>query len=437
AVVDSGIDGTATEFRGRLSAFYDFTNGGQSTAATDAYGHGTHVAALIGANSLMFAGIAPNVHLVGVKVLDANGQGKTSDLVAALDFLVANKQKLNIQIVNLSLGHPILEPAATDPLVVAVERAVAAGLVVVTSAGNYGENPTTGVAGYAGNAPSAITAGSLDLHGTAARSDDTVSPFSSRGPTWYDGLVKPDILAPGHGLFGVAAAGSTLETSNTAKLSSSGADIKLFGTSMVAATTTGVVALALEINRRGFPDAGRDLPPNALKAMLQYSSVAVMDPVAGVEYDLLTQGAGGLNALGAISLAGPLTRLRRSAPGGSPRPSKSARSSAGRPCRGRAASSGAIRCSSDRPSTATPRPGRPTSRGATRSSGARTSSCRTRSSGAIRSCGATRSSGARVSTVTTTTTIATIATIATSDQVPLVARAPVYQEAAPPGKVPR
>ena len=289
AVVDSGIDGTATQFQGRISAFYDFTTkagrNGTTSTATDAYGHGTHVAGLIGASSLTFGGIAPKVHFVGIKVLDATGAGKTSHLIKAIEFLVANKSKLNIHIINLSLGHPILEPAKTDPLVQAVEKAVAAGLVVVTSAG------------------------SLDVHGTADRRDDTASAFSSRGPTWYDGFAKPDVLAPGHGLFSTSAAGSELsKTAST--LSASGDAVKLYGTSMAAATTTGVVALLLEANRAAFPAAGRDLPPNAVKAMLQFSAVPVRESASGPELDLLTQGAGGLNGLGALALAKSLDPSR-------------------------------------------------------------------------------------------------------------------------------
>jgi serine protease AprX len=190
---------------------------------------------------------------------------------------------------------------------------VAAGLVVVASAGNYGQNPTTGESGYAGitspgNAPSAITAGSLDVQGTADRRDDTASPFSSRGPTWYDGFAKPDVLAPGHGLFSASAKGSSLARTSTASMS--GDAVKLYGTSMAAATTTGVVALLLEANRAAFPAAGRDLPPNALKAMLQFSAVALNEPGPGRELDLLTQGAGGLNGAGALSLAGSLDPSR-------------------------------------------------------------------------------------------------------------------------------
>lgn len=306
AVIDSGIDGTAPEFADRIADFYDFTTGGRRAPATDDYGHGTHVAGLIGAAGSTFRGVAPKVEFVGLKVLDANGQGRTSDVIAALDFVTQNKRRLGIHIVNLSMGHPIYEPAASDPLVLAVERAVAAGLVVVTSAGNIGQHPETGVTGYAGitspgNAPSALTVGSLDLRGTADRRDDTVSPFSSRGPTWYDGYAKPDIVAPGHGLFAVAASGSMLAETST--LSASGTAAKLYGTSMAAATASGVVALLLEANRAAFPDAAGALTANGIKAILQYTSLAVADPAAGAEFDALTAGAGGINALGALTLA--------------------------------------------------------------------------------------------------------------------------------------
>lgn len=309
AVIDSGLDGTAPGLSGRISAFYDFTSGGRKSTPTDAYGHGSHVAGLIGAAAASFRGIAPGVHFVGLKVLDGQGQGRTSDVIAALDFVVANRRRLGVDVVNLSLGHPILEPAATDPLVQAVERAVAAGLVVVASAGNLGQHPTTGVVGYAGitspgNAPSAITAGSFDMHGTADRRDDTVSAFSSRGPTWFDALAKPDLVAPGHGLFAVNAGDSTLSRLSTQ--STGGTAIKMFGTSMAAATTTGVVALVIETTRTAFPTAGRALPPSAIKAVLQYTSIAVGARSADTEADLLTGGAGALNAAGALRLAATL-----------------------------------------------------------------------------------------------------------------------------------
>src|SRR5919198_770048 len=207
AIVDSGI-APSDDFGGRITGFYDFTQGGVATAPYDDYGHGTHIAGLIGSSGKLsnyeYQGIAPDVRLIGFKVLDGVGKGKTSDVINAIEYIVANRDKLNVQIINLSLGHPIYAPAQQDPLVQAVEKASAAGLIVVASAGNFGENPKSGV-GYTGvtspgNVPSAITVGAAMTSNTATRDDDVVAPYSSRGPTWFDAFVKPDVVAPAHGL---------------------------------------------------------------------------------------------------------------------------------------------------------------------------------------------------------------------------------------------
>ena len=126
-------------------------------------------------------GISPAPEkLLPFKVLDSQGSGYTSDVIEAIDLAVQYKRLVGIDIINLSLGHPIYEPAATDPLVQAVERATAAGIVVVASAGNHGTNRETGEIGYAGitspgNAPSALTIGSVNTAGHLTRSDETVS----------------------------------------------------------------------------------------------------------------------------------------------------------------------------------------------------------------------------------------------------------------------
>ena len=208
AIIDSGIAPSAN-FSGRISAFYDFTNGrnGVAVAAYDDYGHGTHIAGLIGSSGLLSAGtlqgVAPGVRLVGLKVLDGTGAGSTSDVIAALQYATANKSRLNIQVVNMSLGHPINAAAEDDPLVQAVQQASAAGLIVVVSAGNVGRNPTTGLVGYAGitspcNAPAAICVGAANTQNTATGATtssrptargarpgmtDTRSPTSSRRAT--------------------------------------------------------------------------------------------------------------------------------------------------------------------------------------------------------------------------------------------------------------
>ena len=85
----------------------------------------------------------------------------------------------------------------------------------MASAGNFGQNPTTGQVGYSGatspgNAPSAITVGCAVTQGTLTRGDDRVAAYSSRGPTWYDAYVKPNLVAPGHSLASDAPVGSTL-----------------------------------------------------------------------------------------------------------------------------------------------------------------------------------------------------------------------------------
>ena len=294
AVIDSGIE-TGPDFGNRISAFYDFTNGDiRATAPMDAYGHGTHVAGLVASR---FVGVAPQVHLIGLRVLDAQGQGSADSVMRAIEFAIVNKDSLNIQILNLSLGHPIYEAAASDPMVQEVERAVRAGLVVVLSAGNFGLNPATGLPGYGGiaspgNAPSAYSIGAVRTFNTATRDDDRIAAFSSRGPTRYDGFVKPDFSAPGQNILSVAAKGSTLRLAQEAR-GNSGNYMRLNGTSMAAGIASGVAALALQANP--------DLTPNALKAVLEYSAIDVKAD-GGQSADFVTQGVGAISG-GAVALA--------------------------------------------------------------------------------------------------------------------------------------
>jgi len=306
AVIDSGI-APMPDLARQITAFYDFTAGGIATAPSDAYGHGTHVAGLIAGSGQLsmggYAGIAPEVRLIGMKVLDGNGQGYASHALAAIEFAIDHRVELGIDVINLSLGHPVLEPPADDPLVQAVERATAAGIVVVASAGNFGRRPGQAAAGYAGiaspgNAPSAVTVGALRTRDTAARRDDSVAPFSSRGPTWFDGQIKPDLVAPGHELVATMSPAAALFRASSARLAGSYA--ALSGTSMAAAVTSGVVALMIEARRLAAGTTA--LTPNTVKMALQYTAVAVARRESGVPKQL-EQGAGGLNAAAAIELA--------------------------------------------------------------------------------------------------------------------------------------
>src|SRR5262249_30396206 len=141
AVVDSGISAHQAIAQ-RVLANVSFVTGDPSVA--DAYGHGTHVAGIITGNGsaanqvtpLYSGGIAPGANLVNLRVLGADGTGLTSDAVAGIEWAIANKAKYNIRVINISFGHPVMEPSATDPLCEAVAEAVQAGLVVVAAAGN-------------------------------------------------------------------------------------------------------------------------------------------------------------------------------------------------------------------------------------------------------------------------------------------------------------
>jgi serine protease AprX len=333
AVIDSGIS-PSRDFSGRITAFYDFVNGTvQSTQPLDEYGHGTHVAGLIGGDGSLsykqYMGVAPKVRFIGMRVLDRRGAGFTSNVIAALELAVAQKNTLGIDLINLSLGHPIYEPVATDPLVRAVEAAVRAGIVVVASAGNYGADPNTLLPAYGGitspgSAPSAITIGAFKTKESTVRSDDRVSGYSSRGPSWYDGLAKPDLVAPGHREVSDAALQSELFIKHPELQlvsASNNPHLILSGTSMATAVASGVAALVLEAGRNAAIMRQGSLPeitsyydfyawyesvphftPNAVKAMLQYTAIPLAEET-GVVYDALTQGAGAINAEGAIRLA--------------------------------------------------------------------------------------------------------------------------------------
>jgi serine protease AprX len=306
AVIDSGIAPSA-DFGSRIVAFYDFTKKGRAAKPFDDFGHGTHIAGLIGSSGTLsndeFQGVAPDVRFVGLKVLDGTGAGKTSDVINAIEFVIANKATLGVQVINLSLGHPIYAPAADDPLVQAVEQASAAGIIVVASAGNTGQK-SDGTAGYTGitspgNAPSAITVGAANTHDTVSRADDDVAIYSSRGPTWFDAFAKPDIVAPGHHLTSDTSLTSYLYAQlpdDHAKSRNGQPLLTLSGSSMATAVASGVVALVLQAHNDSGFRSQRRLTPNLVKGIVEYSAI----PIAGA--DALTQGAGEINAAGAVTL---------------------------------------------------------------------------------------------------------------------------------------
>ena len=198
----------------RVARFVDFV-GGQTTPYDD-NGHGTHVSGIIAGNGYdtrgARAGIAPDAHLVSLRVLDRNSRGVISNVIAALDYAVANKALYNIRVINLSVGAAVTESYNTDPLTLAAKRAVDAGIVVVTAAGNLGKNARGqtqyGAITAPGNAPWVLTVGASSHQGTINRADDVIAGYSSRGPSAIDFQAKPDVVAPGTGSVSLSSPGS-------------------------------------------------------------------------------------------------------------------------------------------------------------------------------------------------------------------------------------
>ncbi|HEY6362518.1 MAG TPA: S8 family serine peptidase, partial [Vicinamibacterales bacterium] len=203
AIIDSGI-ADVPALRGRVVASVDFTD--RRGRGLDRYGHGTHVAGIVAASGRGHQGeangVAPGAHLVNLKVLDEHGEGTAGDVIEAIDWAVDHRRRYRIRVINLSLGGTPMQSWRDDPLCQAVQRAHDAGVVVVASAGNRGKTedgtPVMGGVTVPGVCPHAITVGALNTKGTGFRSDDEVASYSSRGPTRYDRLIKPDLVAPGN-----------------------------------------------------------------------------------------------------------------------------------------------------------------------------------------------------------------------------------------------
>ena len=194
AIVDSGVQARA-DFGNRLVANVNLCSLCTDGSSGDGEGHGTMVAG-IAAGSGSYAGGAPNAPIVSIKTANADGQSRTSDVVAAADWILAHAKQYNIRVANFSLAGASDTSIRIDPLDRAVEALWLHGIVVVAAAGNHGQGHAVSMSYAPGNDPFVITVGALDQSGSSDPSDDTVPSWSAYGKT-MDGFSKPDLSAPG------------------------------------------------------------------------------------------------------------------------------------------------------------------------------------------------------------------------------------------------
>jgi len=211
-IIDSGIRTTHQEFGGRANNSVDFTNDGQN--GNDCYGHGTHVAGTVGSSTY---GVAKNVTLHSVRVLRCDGSGMVSELVAAVNWVTANR--INPAVANIS----ITASGGSNSLDSALESSIASGVTYSVAAGNFGSNACN----YSpARTPNVLTVGSI-------ASNDYRPGYSNQGPCL-------DLYAPGNGVLSL----------------SNGDDVStrfMNGTSMASPHVAGVAALYLESNPNASP----------------------------------------------------------------------------------------------------------------------------------------------------------------------------------------
>ena len=261
----------------------------------DGYGHGTHVAGIIGGNGTRsdgaYMGMAPKVNLVNVRVSDSEGAASTSDVVAGLQWVYDNQDAYNIRVINLSLNSSVVESYHTSPLDAALEVLWFNGIVVVVSAGNNGDGDDNGILYPPANDPFVITVGATDDRDTVDTNDDVLAPFSAYGTT-EAGFTKPDILAPGTDIISLLAKKNCVldkqHPDHRIGDTTSGRDyyFRMSGTSMASAVTAGAVALLLQDEP--------DLTPDQVKYRLMATARAFDGPEPG------STGAGYLDIYAAV-----------------------------------------------------------------------------------------------------------------------------------------
>lgn len=305
AIVDSGLwEHEAlmkdTSGKNRVIARYDALTDVIDREVIDESGHGTHMTSIIahsgettrdGRPVGTYKGVAPDVGLVAVKVLDREGFAHVLEIVRAIQWVVDNREKYNIRVLNLSFAQQPRWPYWKDPVNQAAMRAWAAGIAVVAAAGNDGPDPET--IGSPGNLPYLITVGAVtDSWTPDTRDDDYIPDFSSRGPT-PSGHVKPDVVALGGHMTGLIHPESAIALEQPEDILRTGEFVST-GSSQASAFVTGILALLIQLEP--------DLTPDDLKCKLISSAEPAINRNGKLAYSPFQQGYGYVTATRAVTL---------------------------------------------------------------------------------------------------------------------------------------
>jgi serine protease AprX len=292
AIVDSGIDKNRADFDmgARVIQEVKLTTLSNNSSG-DGRGHGTFVAGLAAGSAAGYAGAAPQANIVSIDVMDDNGMARTSDVIAAAEWIYEKRTQYNIRVANFSLHSTTASNFTKDPLDRAVEKLWFSNVVVVVAAGNYGKpDGPSGVPFAPGNDPFVITVGAIDLEGS-------VSPVRHEVPTWsaygytLDGFRKPEISAAGRYIIGPVPANGTLKTAKPENVVSA-TYMRLSGTSFAAPIVAGAAAQILARKPSWTPDQVKG-------ALMQRARFVPEEGLTGAA------GVGEINAARAAALTKP------------------------------------------------------------------------------------------------------------------------------------
>jgi len=277
-ILDTGIDGHHPDFYFPNGTCKIIINVSMvpDEPPIDYYGHGTHVAGIAAGTGVAshgkFTGVAPGALLANIKVINKEGIGYDSWIIAGIEEAVED----GVDIINLSLGGG-MNGDGSDPLSMAVDWAVDNNVVVVVAAGN--EGPHYSSLGTPAVAKKAITVGAISK-------DYKLAEFSSRGPTG-DGRPKPEVVAPGVNIIAPLARNSTLSKSlEDYILYGDGGDyIPLSGTSMAAPHVAGLAALIKQVHP--------DWNASAIRSV-------IISSADSLGYDVYSEGVGLVNAVKSV-----------------------------------------------------------------------------------------------------------------------------------------